>query len=66
MRKIIASLFITVDGVVEAPEKWHYPVSIVRQLLDAGLGDELHLLVDPIVYRDASRAMARSQQETGA
>jgi dihydrofolate reductase len=25
MRRIIASLFTTVDGVVEAPEKWHYP-----------------------------------------
>src|SRR5687767_5071614 len=25
MRKIIASLFTTVDGVVEAPEKWHFP-----------------------------------------
>ncbi|MGI5271812.1 dihydrofolate reductase family protein [Nonomuraea sp. CA-218870] len=25
MRKIIAGLFITLDGVVEAPEKWHFP-----------------------------------------
>ena len=25
MRTIIASLFTTVDGVVEAPEKWHFP-----------------------------------------
>lgn len=25
MRRIIASLFTTVDGVVEAPEKWHFP-----------------------------------------
>ena len=151
MRKVIASLFTTVDGVVEAPEKWHFPyfneemgavveaqmsdtqllgrksydtfaatwpqreaaggddaplaarigdtrkivvsnqpldfswrnseqlegdlveavialknepggdiaisgsVSIVRQLLDAGLIDELHLLVDPIAVRDGMR-----------
>ena len=151
MRKITASLFTTVDGVVEAPEKWHLPyfneemgavveslmrdtlllgrntyetfaatwphreaaggddaplaarmgdtrklvvshrplefswrnteqldgdlvdavtalkaepggdiaisgsICIVRQLLDAGLIDELHLLVDPIAVRDGKR-----------
>jgi len=151
MRKIVASLFTTLDGVVEAPEKWHFPyfneemgaavgalmrdtqllgrktyetfaatwpareaaggddaplatrigdskkivvsnqmlsftwrnseqlegnlidavtalknapggdiaisgsISILRQLLDAGLVDELHLLVDPIAMRDGKR-----------
>ena len=25
MRRIIASLFTTLDGVAEAPEKWHFP-----------------------------------------
>jgi dihydrofolate reductase len=25
MRKIIAGLFISLDGVVESPEKWHFP-----------------------------------------
>ncbi|MEO3755519.1 dihydrofolate reductase family protein [Streptomyces sp. B6B3] len=25
MRKIIASLFIALDGVVEAPDQWHFP-----------------------------------------
>ncbi len=25
MRKIIAGLFVSLDGVVEAPEKWHFP-----------------------------------------
>jgi dihydrofolate reductase len=25
MRKIVASLFISLDGVVEAPDKWHFP-----------------------------------------
>ena len=151
MRRIIASLFTSVDGVVEAPEKWHFPyfdeemgaaveaqmsdtlllgrksydtfaatwphreaaggddsplaarlgdarkivvsnqkleltwrnseqldgdlvdavtalktepgsdiaisgsISIVRQLLDAGLIDELHLLVDPIAVRGGMR-----------
>lgn len=25
MRKIVAGLYITLDGVVESPEKWHFP-----------------------------------------
>jgi len=25
MRKIVAGLFISLDGVVESPEKWHFP-----------------------------------------
>src|SRR5215213_6796356 len=25
VRKIIASLFISIDGVVEAPDQWHFP-----------------------------------------
>jgi dihydrofolate reductase len=25
MRKIVAGLFISLDGVVEAPERWHFP-----------------------------------------
>jgi dihydrofolate reductase len=25
MRKVIASLFLSLDGVMEAPEKWHFP-----------------------------------------
>ena len=25
MRKIVAGLFISLDGVVEAPDQWHFP-----------------------------------------
>ena len=25
MRKLIASFFISLDGVVEAPDQWHFP-----------------------------------------
>src|SRR4051794_3218641 len=25
MRKVVAGLFISLDGVVESPEKWHFP-----------------------------------------
>lgn len=39
MRRIVASLFTTVDGVVEAPETWHFPYfdaemgALVRSLM---------------------------------
>jgi hypothetical protein len=25
MRKIVAGLFISLDGVIESPEQWHFP-----------------------------------------
>jgi hypothetical protein len=25
MRKVVASLFVSLDGVMEAPEQWHLP-----------------------------------------
>ena len=25
MRKIVAGLFVSLDGVMEAPDKWHFP-----------------------------------------
>ena len=25
MRKVVASEFVSLDGVVESPEKWHFP-----------------------------------------
>ena len=37
-------------------------VSIVRQLLDAGLIDELHLLVDPIAVRDGCPAVRHDRR----
>jgi dihydrofolate reductase len=44
MRKIIAGLFITADGVIEAPEKWNPPYyddelnrAVMPQLTTAGL-----------------------------
>src|SRR6478752_984546 len=105
MRKITAGMFVALDGVVEAPDQWHFPyfndemgaavggqlgaadtillgrstydsfaeavtalknepggdigmsgsVSVVRQLLAAGLLDELHLLVHPIVVGKGMR-----------
>lgn len=39
MRKIVASLFISLDGVVEAPDEWHFPY----------FNDEMGVAVDAAV-----------------
>ena len=40
MRKVIAGLFISLDGVVEAPEQWHFPYfnDEMGAAVDASLG----------------------------
>ena len=40
MRKIIAELFISLDGVVEAPDQWHFPYfnDEMGAAIDATLG----------------------------
>jgi hypothetical protein len=32
MRKTVAGLFISLDGVVEAPEKWHFLTSTDQRM----------------------------------
>jgi dihydrofolate reductase len=39
MRKIIASLFISLDGVIEAPDQWHFPY----------FNDEMGAAVDRVI-----------------
>ena len=40
MKKIIAGLFISLDGVVEAPDQWHFPYfnEEMGAAVDASLG----------------------------
>jgi hypothetical protein len=30
MRKLVAGLFLTLDGVMEAPEQWQFPTGATR------------------------------------
>jgi dihydrofolate reductase len=39
MRKIVAGLFISLDGVVESPEKWHFPY--FSEEMGAVIGDRM-------------------------
>ncbi|MFF7648609.1 dihydrofolate reductase family protein [Streptomyces sp. NPDC007983] len=52
MRKIIASLFISLDGVVEAPDQWHFPYfnDEMGAAVDATLGRTDTLLLGRKTY----------------
>jgi dihydrofolate reductase len=52
MRKIIASLFISLDGVVEAPDQWHFPYfnDEMGAAVDAAIGTADTLLIGRVTY----------------
>jgi len=39
MRKLVSSFFISLDGVVEAPDKWHFPY--VNEEMGASVGESI-------------------------
>jgi dihydrofolate reductase len=71
MRRVIALSFLSLDGVMESPDKWHFAdegeqqpgkniaisgsATLVRSLLREGLLDELRLMVHPIVVASGGR-----------
>src|SRR5688572_8652022 len=52
MKKISAGLFISLDGVVEAPQEWHFPYfnAEMGQAVDAQLGAADTLLIGRVTY----------------
>jgi dihydrofolate reductase len=52
MKKIVAGLFIALDGVVEAPDRWHFPYfnDEMGQAVDATLGRADTLLLGRVTY----------------
>src|ERR1700730_16975012 len=58
MRQIAAGLFISLDGVVEAPEKWTGPYfsDQVGQAVGARMGDKDALLLGRVTYEGFAAA----------
>jgi dihydrofolate reductase len=52
MRKITAALFISLDGVVEAPDQWHFPYfnHEMGAAVDASIGAADTLLLGRVTY----------------
>jgi dihydrofolate reductase len=56
MRKIVAQLFISLDGVVEAPHEWHFPY----------FDDEMGTAVDAVLGRTATLLLGRETYDSFA
>jgi dihydrofolate reductase len=54
MRKIVAGLFISLDGVVEAPDTWHFPYLDDEMMQEVGsqMADADTMLLGRVTYQD--------------
>ncbi|MGW7478074.1 dihydrofolate reductase family protein [Nonomuraea muscovyensis] len=54
MRKIVAGLFISLDGVVESPEKWHFPYynDELGEIVGAQMADSDAMLLGRHTYEE--------------
>ena len=54
MRKIVAGLFISLDGVVEAPETWHFPYfnDEMAQVVGSQMADADTMLLGRVTYQE--------------
>ena len=67
MRKIVANLFISLDGVVEEPGDWHFPYfnDEMGAAVDAALGSADTMLLGRKTYDDHAGAWPEREAEGG-
>jgi len=54
MRKVVAGLFISLDGVVESPEKWHFPYfnDEMIEAVESGMAASDAMLLGRVTYQE--------------
>jgi dihydrofolate reductase len=54
MRKIVAGLFVSLDGVVESPEKWHFPYfnEQMEQVIGTQMAAADTMLLGRVTYQE--------------
>ena len=54
MRKVVAGIFISLDGVVESPEKWHFPYfnDEMMEVIAAGMAGSDAMLLGRVTYQE--------------
>src|SRR5215208_5958502 len=54
MRKVIASEIVSLDGVVESPEKWHFPYfsDEMGEAIGAAMADSDAMLLGRVTYEE--------------
>ncbi|QLY28307.1 dihydrofolate reductase family protein [Nocardia huaxiensis] len=65
MRKIISSLFVSADGVAEAPEAWHFPYfnDEMGAAIGAGMGASDAMLLGRVQYEEFAAHWPTSDDE---
>ena len=54
MRKIVSNFFVSLDGVVESPDQWHFPYfdEAMGEIVGAGLATTDAMLMGGTLYRE--------------
>ena len=54
MRKVTAGLFVSLDGVVESPEKWHFPYfnDEMGEAVEAAIAASDAMLLGRVTYQE--------------
>lgn len=65
MRKIVASLFVSADGVAEAPETWHFPYfdDEMGAAVGAAMGESDAMLLGRVQYEEFASHWPTSDDE---
>jgi dihydrofolate reductase len=65
MRKIIASLFVSLDGVAESPETWHFPYfdDEMGNAIGAAMGNSDAMLLGRVQYQQFASYWPTSEDE---
>ncbi|WP_316574436.1 dihydrofolate reductase family protein [Nocardia canadensis] len=65
MRKIISSLFVSADGVAEAPDTWHFPYfnDEMGAAIGAGMGTSDAMLLGRVQYEEFAAHWPTSDDE---
>ncbi|MFI5497760.1 dihydrofolate reductase family protein [Nocardia asteroides] len=65
MRKIMSSLFVSADGVAEAPETWHFPYfnDEMGAAIGAGMGTSDAMLLGRVQYEEFAAHWPTSDDE---
>ena len=54
MRKVIAGLFLSLDGVMESPDKWHFPYfnDEMMEVIGSGMAASDAMLLGRVTYQE--------------
>jgi dihydrofolate reductase len=67
MRTLTSNFFIALDGVVEAPDQWHFPYfnDEMGAVIGAGMADVDAILMGRVLYEEWSRFWPNAGEEVG-